>query len=68
MAQMTTYVAISWMARAFYFNNLDREIADEIRTAVSRFNFIRPYSYLIGEDDAGLGRRVFPAALFMCRE
>ena len=28
--QMTSYVAIAWMARAFYFNNIDREIAMEI--------------------------------------
>jgi len=29
--QMTTYVAVAWMARAFYFNNIDREIAAEIQ-------------------------------------
>ena len=28
---MTTYIAIAWMARAFYFNNIDREIAMEIQ-------------------------------------
>jgi ABC-2 type transport system permease protein len=30
VVQMTTYVAIAWMARAFYFNNIDREMALEI--------------------------------------
>ena len=29
--QMTTYVAIAWMARAFYFNNIDREIALKLK-------------------------------------
>lgn len=24
--QMSTYVAVAWMARAFYFNNIDREM------------------------------------------
>jgi ABC-2 type transport system permease protein len=39
-AQMTTYVAVSWMARAFYFNNLDREIATEIRDGTIAIQFI----------------------------
>lgn len=29
--QMTSYIAVSWMARAFYFNNIDTEIAQEIK-------------------------------------
>ena len=33
---MTTYVAIAWMARAFYFNNIDREIAMEIQDGKCR--------------------------------
>ena len=35
---MTTYVAIAWMARAFYFNNIDREIAMEIKKEKLRLN------------------------------
>lgn len=26
ISQMTTYIAIAWMARAFYFNNIDRKL------------------------------------------
>lgn len=44
---MTTYIAVSWMARAFYFNNMDREIANEIRDGSVAIQFIRPYNYLI---------------------
>ena len=44
LGQMTTYVAISWLARAFYFNNLDREIAMEIRDGKIATELIRPYS------------------------
>ena len=43
---MTTYVAVSWMARAFYFNNLDREMAQEIMEGKVAVELIRPYSYL----------------------
>lgn len=45
VTQMTTYVAVSWMARAFYFNNLDREIANEIKDGSVAIQFIRPYNY-----------------------
>src|SRR6478672_8418785 len=45
--QMTSYVAVSWMARAFYFNNIDREMALEIRDGKVAIEMILPYNYLI---------------------
>ncbi|GBF77312.1 daunorubicin ABC transporter permease [Paenibacillus sp. 598K] len=63
--QMTTYIAVSWMARAFYFNNLDREIADEIRDGSVAIQFIRPYSYLMVKLMQGLGEGLFRLLLFM---
>jgi len=63
--QMTTYVAVSWMARAFYFNNLDREIANEIRDGSVAIQFIRPYKYLIVKMMQGLGEGIFRLLLFM---
>ncbi len=54
--QMTTYVAIAWMARAFYFNNIDREIAMEIREGKVAIELIRPYNYLIMKRCKGLGK------------
>lgn len=45
--RMTTYIAVSWMARAFYFNNMDQEIAMEIRDGSVAIQFIRPYHYLL---------------------
>ncbi|XEC93885.1 ABC transporter permease [Paenibacillus tarimensis] len=65
VAQMTTYVAVSWMARAFYFNNLDREIANEIRDGSVAIQFIRPYSYLLVKMMQGLGEGLFRLLLFM---
>jgi ABC-2 type transport system permease protein len=64
VTQMTTYVAVSWMARAFYFNNLDREIANEIRDGKVAIEFIRPYQYLYVKMMQGLGEGLFRLLLF----
>lgn len=63
--QMTTYVAVSWMARAFYFNNLDREIANDIRDGSVAIQFIRPYNYIVVKMMQGLGEGLFRLILFM---
>jgi ABC-2 type transport system permease protein len=65
LGQMTTYVVVSWMGRAFYFNNLDREIANEIRDGSVAVQFIRPYNYVIVKIMQGLGEGVFRLLLFM---
>jgi ABC-2 type transport system permease protein len=62
--QMTTYVAVSWMARAFYFNNLDREMALEIMEGKVAIELIRPYSYLGMKIMQGLGEGIFRLFFF----
>jgi ABC-2 type transport system permease protein len=62
--QMTTYIAVSWMARAFYFNNLDRDIANEIRDGSVAIQFIRPYNYLIVKMTQALGEGLCRLLLF----
>lgn len=62
--QMTSYVAIAWMARAFYFNNIDREIAQEIKEGKVAVELIRPYSYLLMKTMQGLGEGVFRLSFF----
>jgi ABC-2 type transport system permease protein len=64
IVQMTTYVAVSWMARAFYFNNIDREIAMEIKEGKVAVELIRPYSYLGMKTMQGLGEGVFRLVFF----
>jgi len=63
--QMTTYVAVSWMARAFYFNNLDREISNEIRDGSVAVQMTRPISYLMVKAMQGFGEGLFRLLLFM---
>ncbi|MFC4077717.1 ABC transporter permease [Salinithrix halophila] len=62
--QMTTYVAVAWMSRAFYFNNLDREIAQEIRDGTVAVQLIRPYQYILVKCFQGLGEGLFRLFLF----
>jgi ABC-2 type transport system permease protein len=64
LGQMTTYVIVSWMGRAFYFNNLDREIASEIRDGSVAVQFIRPYNYVFVKIMQGLGEGIFRLLLF----
>ncbi|WP_462408832.1 ABC transporter permease [Neobacillus sp. Marseille-QA0830] len=64
IAQMTTYVAISWMARAFYFNNLDREMAVEIMDGRVAVELIRPYNYMMMKVMQALGEGIFRLFLF----
>jgi ABC-2 type transport system permease protein len=62
--QMATYIAVSWMARAFYYNNLDREIAQEIKDGSVAIQIIRPYSYLMVKVFQGFGEGIFRLFLF----
>jgi len=62
--QMTTYVAVSWMARAFYFNNIDREIATEIKDGKVAIEMIRPYNYLGMKTMQALGEGIFRLLFF----
>jgi ABC-2 type transport system permease protein len=62
--QMTTYTVVGWMARAFYFNNLDRDIASEIRDGSVAIQFIRPYNYIVVKIMQGLGEGLFRFLLF----
>ncbi len=64
VTQMTTYIAVAWMARAFYFNNLDREMATEIMDGRVAVELIRPYSYLGMKMMQGLGEGLFRLFLF----
>ncbi len=63
-AQMTSYLAVAWMARAFYFNNLDREIAAEIRDGTVAVQLIRPYSYILCKLAGALGEGLFRLLFF----
>ncbi|WP_202079703.1 ABC transporter permease [Caldalkalibacillus salinus] len=62
--QMTTYIAVAWMARAFYFNNIDREMALEIKEGRVAIELIRPYHYLMMKMMQALGEGIFRFSFF----
>lgn len=62
--QMTAYVAIAWMSRAFYFNNIDQEIAQEVREGKVAIEMIRPYNYLSVKTAQALGEGIFRFLFF----
>ncbi|QGQ44331.1 ABC transporter permease [Metabacillus sediminilitoris] len=64
VVQMTSYIAVSWMARAFYFNNIDREIALEIKEGKVAVELIRPYNYLGMKTMQAFGEGVFRLVFF----
>lgn len=64
MIQMTTYISVAWMARAFYFNNIDREIAQEIKEGKVAIELIRPYHYLRMKMMQALGEGIFRLLFF----
>lgn len=72
LEQMVTYVAIAWISRTFYFNNVDREIASEVRSGKVAVELARPYDYLTFKLSSAFGESVFrllfftlPGALFV---
>jgi len=42
LAEMITYVALSWIGRSFYFNNIDRDLSGQIREGQISMLLIKP--------------------------
>ncbi|MBM7866289.1 daunorubicin ABC transporter permease [Heliobacterium gestii] len=64
LGQMITYVAVAWISRTFYFNNVDREIADDVRTGKVAVELARPYDYLTYRLSSALGEALFRFGFF----
>ena len=62
--QMLTYVIVAWVVRSFYFSNLDRKIATEIRDGSIALELIRPYNYQMVKLARALGEAFFRVLFF----
>lgn len=69
---MLTYLIVAWVARSFYFNNMDRQISVEIKEGKVAVDLVRPYDYQLARLARALGEAVFrlfffalPSALFI---
>jgi ABC-2 type transport system permease protein len=62
--EMVTYVAVGWIARSFYFNNIDREIAAQVGEGRIASELIKPIHYQISHIAQALGESGFRLVLF----
>ena len=64
LSQMTTYVAIGWIIRSFYFNNVDRDMAAEVSEGKIAINLIKPVDPQLMYVSQTAGEACFRAVMF----
>ncbi|HEY2933945.1 MAG TPA: ABC-2 family transporter protein [Acidobacteriota bacterium] len=62
--QMVTYVAVGWIIRTFYFNNIDREMANDIQQGHIGSKLARPVNYQWMHISQAAGESLFRIMLF----
>jgi len=62
--QMLTYVTTGWALRSFYFNEVDREIASQVREGRLAMNLIKPVDIQAMTLSQALGESAFRLVLF----
>ncbi len=63
-AEMTSFLALGWIFRSFYFNNIDREVAAEVREGRIGAQLLRPVSYPAAKLVSALGESAFRLLFF----
>ncbi|PYV43122.1 MAG: daunorubicin ABC transporter permease [Acidobacteria bacterium] len=73
LGQIVTYVAVGWIIRSFYFNNIDRDMAAEVMEGKIAINLIKPVdtqlmylSQTIGESCFRFVMFTLPIAALLC--
>jgi ABC-2 type transport system permease protein len=64
LPEIVTYVAVGWIIRSFYFNNIDREIATEVIDGKIAINLIKPVNPQLMYLSQTIGECCFRAVLF----
>ena len=64
LQEMMTYVAISWIGRSFYFNNIARELSGQIRDGEIAMQLIKPYNLQTVMLSEVVGESIFRLVLF----
>lgn len=62
--QMITYVAVGWIIRTFYFNNVDREMANDVQQGHIAAKLSRPVDYQAMQIAQAGGEAVFRMLMF----
>ncbi len=64
LSEMTTYVVIGWIARSFYFSNIDSDIEDMVKSGEVSLFLIRPVSFQLMMISQAIGESLFRFVLF----
>lgn len=62
--EMITYIAIGWIARSFYFSNVDEEIDDIVKTGQISTYLLRPVSFHLMMLSKAVGESLFRILFF----
>jgi len=61
--QILTYIAVGWIIRSFYFNNIDQDLANQVTEGALVMNLIKPVNLQMMLTAQALGQSVFRLAL-----
>ena len=64
LTMMVTYVALGWVAKSFYLNYIDMEMAEDVRMGQIAMDLIKPVDYQLMYFFRGYGQSLFRMALF----
>lgn len=64
MAEALSYVAVVWLLRSLYTNNLDRELTEEVRQGDIALSLLRPVDYSTAKLAGAAGEVGFRALFF----
>jgi ABC-2 type transport system permease protein len=62
--QMITYVTVGWISRTFYFNNVDREMANDVQQGHIAAKLSRPVNYQAMQISQAAGEAIFRLLMF----
>jgi ABC-2 type transport system permease protein len=62
-SQILTYIAVGWIIRSFYFNNIDQDLANQVTEGALVMNLIKPVNLQMMLTAQALGQSVFRLAL-----
>ncbi len=64
LSEMITYVAVGWVIRSFYFNEIDRDLGTQVTEGRLAMNLIRPVDFQMAMIADAAGQSAFRAVLF----
>lgn len=64
LAEMTTYIAVGWISRSFYFNNVDWDVYEQVIQGKIALDLVKPINFQLMHFSRAIGESVFRLILF----